>query len=159
VVDLNFISPFVVAAVDALKVQGGSDVEAEKPFLKGTNPIPPLVISAQMGITSSQFKGAITISFEEKVFLKIVSHMFSEQVTAIDDENQDAAAELLNMIYGAAKTALNPQGWAFERAIPVVVRGSSLHTSHGRLPSLVIPLRAAEGYIFIEIAVQQLMNT
>lgn len=153
-VDLNFINPFILGAVDALKVQGGLMVEAGKPFLKGKESTRPISIAAQIGLTSAQFKGAITLCFEERVFLQVLSNMFGEVVTEINDENQDAASEILNMIYGASKTALNPRGFTFESAIPTVVRGEGIQTSHGRLPTLVIPLRSDFGFIFIEITIQ-----
>jgi len=153
--DLNFINPFILGAVDALKVQGGLVVEGGKPFLKNKDAVPIISIAAQLGLTSAQFKGALSLCFEEKVFLKVLSNMFGEEVTEITAENQDGAAEILNMVYGSAKTALNPRGYTFERAIPTVVRGKELQTSHGRLPTLVIPLRSEFGFVFIEITVQQ----
>jgi chemotaxis protein CheX len=152
---LNFINPFILGAVDALKVQGGLTVEGGKPFLKGKDPMPPISIAAQLGLTSNQFKGAISLCFEERVFLKMLSNMMGEEITEITIENQDGASELLNMVYGFAKTALNPRGFTFERAIPTVVRGKELHTSHGGLPTLVIPLRSEIGFVFIEITVHQ----
>lgn len=153
--DLNFINPFILGAVDSLKVQGGLTVEGGKPFLKGKEPMPPLSIAAQLGLTSVQFKGAISLCFEEPVFLKMMSNMLGEEVKEITTENQDGASELLNMVYGFAKTALNPKGYTFERAIPTVVRGKELQTSHGRLPTLVIPLKSDIGFVFIEITVHQ----
>jgi chemotaxis protein CheX len=153
--DLNFINPFILGAVDALKVQGGLTVEGGKPFLKGKEPMPPISIAAQLGLTSVQFKGAISLCFEEKVFLKMLSNMLGEEIKEITIENQDGASELLNMVYGFAKTALNPKGYTFDRAIPTVVRGKELSTSHGRLPTLVIPLRSDIGFVFIEITVHQ----
>jgi chemotaxis protein CheX len=154
--DLNFINPFILGAVEALQVQGQLAVEGGKPFLKGKEPMPPISISSQLGLTSDNFKGAISLSFEEKVFLKLLSNMFGEEITEINSENQDGAAELLNMVYGFAKAALNTKGYTFERAIPTVVRGSDLQTSHGKLPSLVIPLRSEYGFVFVEISVHGL---
>lgn len=117
--------------------------------------MPPISIAAQLGLTSGNFKGAISLCFEEQVFLKMLSNMLGEEVKSVTTENQDGASELLNMVYGFAKTALNPKGYNFERAIPTVVRGKELQTSHGRLPTLVIPLKSEYGFVFIEITVAQ----
>jgi chemotaxis protein CheX len=152
--DLNFINPFILGAIDALKIQGGIVVEAGKPYLKGKESMVPISIAAQLGLTSAQFKGAVSLCFEERVFLKVLSNMFGEEVTEIDSDNQDGASEILNMVYGSAKAALNPRGFTFERAIPTVVRGINLQTSHGRLQTLVIPLRGDVGFILIEITIQ-----
>ena len=151
--DLKFINPFILGAVDSLKTQGGLQVEGGKPFLKGREPMPTISIAAQLGLTSSNFKGAMSLCFEEKVFLKMLSNMFGEEVTEINGENQDGAAEILNQVYGFAKAKLNVDGYTFERAIPTVVRGTDLQTSHGKLPTLVIPLRSEVGFVFIEISV------
>ena len=151
--DLNFINPFILGAVDALKVQGGLNVEGGKPFMKGRESVPSISIAAQLGLTSVNFKGAVSLCFEEKVFLRVLTNMFGEEVKEINSENQDGAAEILNMVYGYAKSALNPKGYTFERAIPTVVRGHDLQTSHGKVPALVIPLRSEHGFVFIEISV------
>jgi chemotaxis protein CheX len=153
--DLNFINPFILGTVDAMKVQGGLTVQPGKPFLKGKEPMPAIMIAAQLGLTSSKFKGALSLCFEEKFFLKMVSNMLRETVSEINTDNQDAASEILNMVYGSAKTALNPRGFTFERAIPTVVRGKDLQTSHGRLPTLVIPLNSEFGSMFIELTVHE----
>lgn len=154
-VDLNFVNPFILGAVDAMKIQGGLVVESGKPFLKGKEPMPVVSIAAQLGLASPHFKGAISMCFEEQVFLKMLGNMLGETISEINNENQDGASEILNMVYGSAKTALNPLGYSFERAIPTVVRGKDLQTSHGRLPTLVIPLKSELGFVFIEITVHQ----
>jgi len=154
VLDTNFINPFILGAVQALKVQGGLQVEGGKPFLKGKEPMPPISIAGQLGLTSTQFKGALTISFEEKVYLKMMSFMLGEEFTEITPDIQDGAAEILNIIYGSAKSQLNPKGYTFDRAIPTVVRGADLQTSHGRaIPSIIIPIRSEFGFAFIEISI------
>lgn len=152
--DLNFINPFIKAAVDVLQVQCGLRVEGGKPFLKGREPVPPTPIAGVIGLTSDQFKGAISLKFEEPVYLKVMGDMLGEPISAITDDNQDGAAELLNMVYGSAKTELNAKGYSLQRALPTVVRGVDLQTSHpSSAPTIVIPLRSQVGYILIEISV------
>lgn len=153
-IDTTFINPFILGAVEALKVQGGLKVEGGKPFLKGKEPMPAISIAGQLGLTSDKFKGAVSVCFEEKVYLKMMSNMLGEELTEITADIQDGAAEILNMIYGAAKSQLNPKGYTFDRAIPTVVRGGALQTSHGKtIPTIVIPIRCDEGFVFIEISV------
>lgn len=153
--DLSFINPFILGAVDAIKVQSGITVEPGEPFLKGKVPMPPINITSQLGLASRQFRGAISLCFEEQVFLKIMSGMLGDKITEINSETQDGASEILNIIYGFAKTALNTKGFNFDLAIPTVVRGKDLQTSHGRFPTLVIPLKTDVGQLFIEITVHQ----
>jgi chemotaxis protein CheX len=152
--DTNFINPFITSAIEALKVQGGLVVEAGKPFVKGKEPMPTISIAGQLGLTSTQFRGAIHVSFEEKVFLKMMSNMIGEELKEITVEIQDGAAEMVNIIYGTAKTQLNSRGYDLQRAIPIVIAGDNLKFSVSRAhPAIVIPLRSPEGFVFIEITV------
>lgn len=150
---MSFISPFVKGAIDALQVQGGLKLKGESPFWKGKGDVRPISIVSQLGLASEKFRGVISLSFEEATFLGMLSNMFDEKVDAITDENQDGAAEMLNMVYGAAKVVLNSQGHTFEKAIPTVIRGTNLQTSHGKPKAIVIPLLSQFGYVYIEIAI------
>lgn len=152
--DTDFLNPFIKGAAEALKVQGGLAVIGEAPFVKGKKPMNAISVAGQIGLTSSTFKGVICLCFEGAPFLKMVSYMFGEDVKEINGENQDAAAELLNIVYGAAKTAWNVKGYKFEMAIPTVVRGKDLQVSQGNMPVLVVPLKSEFGYIYIEIAIK-----
>lgn len=152
--DLNFVNPFILSAVEVLQIQCQLKVEGMKPFLKGREQTPPTPIAGVIGLTSDQFKGAISLKFEEKVYLKLMSNMLGDTYTEITNEIQDGAAELLNMVYGSAKTQLNSKGYSLQRALPTVVRGIDLQTSvSGSAPTIVIPLKSEFGFIFIEISV------
>ncbi len=153
--DLNFVNPFILGAVDVLKVQCQIQLEGGKPFLKGREVQPVFAIAAAIGLTSENFKGAISLNFQEKFYLSLLSNMLGETVTEINNETQDGAAELLNMIYGSAKTQLNAKGYTLQRAIPTVSRGSGLITSHGNQPIIVVPMRSEFGQMHLEISVDQ----
>jgi chemotaxis protein CheX len=153
--DLNFINPFILASVEVLKVQAQLHVEGGKPFIKGKEKLPEIGIAGVIGVTSDQFRGAISILFEPKAYLKVISNMLGENITEMSPEIQDGAAELLNMIYGKAKTSLNTKGYALHQAIPTVIAGDNLTTHHQASgPALVVPLRTDGGFIFVEISVE-----
>jgi chemotaxis protein CheX len=144
-VDLNIVNPFITAAVETLKVQGGLPVEAGKPFIKGRVAQPSFAIAGTIGVVSDQFKGVVTICFEEPFYLKMMSNMLGEELTVLNDEIQDGAAEILNIIYGTAKATINSKGYNLQKAIPSVMRGTDLHTAQpGSVPTIVIPIRVAE---------------
>lgn len=153
-IDLNFINPFILGAVDALQVQGGLKVEGGKPFLKGKQPQPQFVVGAVLGLTSKDFKGALSLYFQKEPFLAMLEKMFGEKISEVNDEYADAAAEILNITYGAAKTKLNALGYELTKALPTVLRGSDFKaTFSGRNPIIVIPLLVDSGQIHIEISV------
>lgn len=103
----------------------------------------PLFIAGILQIKGTGLDGYLAISFTEPTFLAFLSAMYGEPVPAITSENQDAAAESLNMIYGAAKTDLSQKlDLKLEMAIPRVLKTSDLQpadTSRG--PSLVVPIK------------------
>jgi len=152
--DLSFINPFVMGAVQAFVVQGKLTVEIEKPFIKGKASMPSISISSQIPLVSNIFRGRLTLAFEEKVYTKIMSGMLGVEIREIAPENQDGASEFLNLTYGFAKMQLNPQGHNFNRALPVLRRGKDLQLDLGDVPTLVVPLKTDHGYAFVEFAVE-----
>ncbi len=85
-------------------------------------------IAGIIGLVSPTLRGTVTLCFPEKVFLAIMSKMLGETFTEITEDLADGAAELLNIIFGTAKTELNLAGFGVEGAIPSVVWGPDLLT-------------------------------
>ena len=151
--DLNFVNPFILGAVEVLQVQCQIKLEGGKPFLKGKEVQPAFAISSTIGVISDKFKGAISLNFQESFYLSLLSNMLGEPITEINNETQDGAAELLNMIYGSAKTQLNAKGYSLQKALPTVSRGQGIITSHGNKPVIVVPMRSDFGQMHLEISV------
>ena len=83
-------------------------------------------IIATVGLSSGLYLGSISLIFPKPAFLKISNALLGENDTEITATNSDAAAELLNIIYGYAKTTLNKTGNNFEPSIPTVFTGNGL---------------------------------
>ena len=128
--DASFFKPFIEGALNTFKVQFKTDAKPEAPFFKGTKPQPDFAIAGVIGITSAKFTGTITLCFPDKVFLGMMERMLDEPFKEITDELQDGVAEMLNIIFGHAKVILNQQGHTIQRAIPTVIRGEKIKTSH-----------------------------
>ena len=139
-----------------LKVSCSMDASPGKPFIKGKGEQKNFDIAGVIGLTSEKFTGTITLCFPENVYLKLMSSMLGEEFKEVTPELQDGAAEFLNMIFGQAKVVLNQQGHTLQKAIPTVVRGKAIETTHmGGSPVLVIPFQMAAGEFYIEIAAQE----
>lgn len=138
-IDVRFINPIVVATLEVMKQMTGFEVTVGKPFVK-TPGEPSGDISGVVGVVSTGFKGSISLSFPEKGFLAVVSKMLDTPFTKIDEENKDAVTELLNIIFGKAKRALNETGMDIQSAIPSIIRSSG-HSldSQSRFGTIVIP--------------------
>lgn len=154
-IDVNFINPFIEGALETLKIQCSSAAQAGKPFIKGQGPTITTDLAAVIGLTSPSFNGSIAICFPQNVFLTIMERMLGEKNEAITKELEDGASELLNIIFGQAKKALNQKGYAIQKAIPTIVRGHELAVRHLTPSStLVLPFEMDVGAFHIEVATE-----
>lgn len=151
----EFINPFIQATMNTFKTQVGVEIKPLKPFLKKANEQnkEPINLAGVINLTCSHFTGAIVIAFSEQVFLNIYEKMLDEKLDKIDDEVKDGAAELLNIIYGQAKSELNKRNFALEKAIPTVLSGSHIDVYHN--PSaivFVLPFESEAGSFNLEVS-------
>jgi chemotaxis protein CheX len=143
-VDVRFVNPVLNATMEILLTMTGFEIRAGKPFVKKPDD-PSGDISGVVGVVSSGFKGTISLSFSESAFLRVLSKMLKEECAAINDENKDAVAELLNIIFGKAKKVLNEAGMNIQPAIPSIIHGKShVISHHSKHPTIVIPFSAPE---------------
>lgn len=152
--DVNFVNPFIEGALHTLKVQCNIETQAGKPYLKGHGPDIEPDIAGVIGLTSKGFVGSIAIVYPAATFLAIMGNMLGEKYDEITKEVEDGAGELLNIIFGQAKTTLNKNGYAVQRAIPTIVRGKELKVRHVTpRPTIVLPFKTAFGPFFVEITI------
>ena len=153
--DPSFFRPFVEGTLNTLKVSCAVEATPDKPFIKGMRDQPEFEIAGVIGLTSASFTGSITLCFPSGLYLALMSNMLGEKFTEITKDLQDGAAELLNMIFGHAKVVLNKEGHAIEKAIPAVIYGKGLRSSHpGQAKVIVLPFKTAHGELHIEICAE-----
>lgn len=155
VVDVAFVNPFIDATINTLTVQANTQVKAGKPQLKTDQSSTDIEIVAVVSLTSNAFHGTIALCFPKKVFLEIYSSMVGEKYDEITKETEDAAGEILNMIFGQAKAALNDKaGYQIQKAIPAVIRGADIKVHHlARQVALVLPFETGHGSFYLEVSV------
>lgn len=155
-IDVNFINPFVMAVKVVMETQVRMPLTPCKPFLKKAGDQLPMEIAGVIGLVSSEFRGSIAICFRAEVFLSVYQSMVGEKHEKITPEIEDAAGELLNMIFGQAKTVLNDQkGFNFEKALPTVLVGEKLKIRHqGPHPAIVLPFDSPAGAFHLEILME-----
>ena len=112
-------------------------------------------ISGTLAISSPYFKGSIAITFHDDVYKQVVSKMLEENIGEIDIDNQDGAAEIINIIFGQTKAVLNQRGYKLDRAIPSVLRGKGHKIySNSKIPVLLVPFRSDLGNFWMQICVK-----
>jgi len=152
----QFLSYFVNAAKSTLSAQLGIDINIGKPRKKENTDPNVITIAGVMNIVSSQFNGSISICFPEKTFLAIWESMFGEKLDAINEDIQDTAGELLNIIYGKAKTKLVDElGYDLKPVIPNVLYGKELRISYNTpVTTMVLPMECSLGPLHMEFVLE-----
>ncbi|MFA5902534.1 MAG: chemotaxis protein CheX [Desulfobacula sp.] len=152
--NVKLINPFINATINVLETMAFVTVNAGKPYLKKDN-VAVGDVTGVLGLTGIA-NGTISVTFEEKCILTIVSNMFGETMTELNNEIADAVGELTNMISGQARRELEEVGKVFKAAIPSVVTGrnhSITHYTDG--PKIAIPFSTESGDFTIEVCFER----
>jgi len=152
--DVKLINPFINATMNVLETMAFMSADAGKPYLKKDN-IAVGDVTGVLGLTGVA-NGTISVTFQEKCILTIVSNMFGETMSELNHEIADAVGELTNMISGQARRELEEMGKIFKAAIPSVVTGRShsiIHYTDG--PKIAIPFKTADGDFTIEVCFER----
>lgn len=158
--DVVLINAFCSATKKTLEVQAGMQVTVQKPQLvrlDEKNPISSIGIVGIMNLATDHFCGSLTLMFSAEVFLKIYERMIGETHTEISHEIEDAAGEILNIIYGTAKTELNQQpGYNLKPILPTVLSGGKLNVRQRTSQMIIqLPFETDLGTFYIEVAVEK----
>lgn len=129
-IDVNFMNPFIEGTVKVLEITCNTKAKKDKVFLRQNEPSQG-DISAMIGMVSPLFRGSFGISFSQSCFLSLVNQMLGSEEKKITKENQDAAGEICNQVFGWAKKTLNDtQGLQIQPAIPSVIVGAGHQIKH-----------------------------
>ena len=128
-VDVAFINPFIEGVLNVLSTTANVQAKKENLFVRGNDQISGDV-SAVIAMNSQSFLGSMAICFEKSCFLYIVSSMLGEAYQEVTAENQDAAGEICNQVFGYAKKKLNEIGHTIKPAIPSVIVGDRHAIKH-----------------------------
>ena len=151
--DANIINPFINATLNVLETMAFVKAEVEKPYLKKDN-VAQGDVSGIVGFTGDT-NGTVAVTFDELCILKIVSNMFGEEMTEVNDEIADAVGELTNMISGQARKNLEEIGKKYQAAIPSVVTGKNHKLeSMTKGPQIAIPFKTDFGSFTIEVSLE-----
>ena len=152
--DVKMINPFIKATLNVLETMAFVKSEAEKPYLK-KDAVAQGDVTGIVGFTGDT-NGTVAVTFDEQCILKIVSNMFGEEMTELNDEIADAVGELTNMISGQARKELAEIGKIFQGAIPSVITGKNhkLETMT-KGPKIAIPFKTEFGSFTIEVCLER----
>ncbi len=149
--DVMLVNPFIEGTLHILDTTAFVKVKPEPPFLKTDT-------TAQGDITglleiSGDLEGTAAISFTEKSILGIVSAMFGEEMTEINDEITDAVGEISNMVAGHVTTKIAELDKKIKVKFVNVLIGKDQVIPHTQAGSHVvsIPFRTTKGKLVLEV--------
>ena len=149
--DVKLVNPFVEGTLHILDTTAAVKVKPDPPFLKtGTSPLAD--ISGMLEITGD-LSGSAAICFTESSILGIVSAMFGEEMSQINEDIFDAVGEISNMVAGHVTTKIAEQGKKVKVKFVRVCTGPDqpiLHIDSGS-PVLALPFKTTMGKVVIEV--------
>ena len=148
---------FTRALAKALEVQCQYRVTAGTPFA-GKASVDPAsrstAIGAVLGLVGKEFNGTVAISYEEKLFLAILSTILGQPILAMGSELDDIAGEILNMVFGIAKAEIEQtMGYTFSSAIPTVIKGdrTRIRSMKGNI-QISVPFTGRDGFLELRLS-------
>lgn len=82
-------------------------------------------ISGIIAFIQESIEGTLAIRFRQESILKLLSRIYGEELSVLDNRVIGGVAELANVIHGIAKEDLNLQGYHYQMCLPVVIIGDN----------------------------------
>lgn len=120
--ELNLNIDFLKIFIDSTKYIleafcNAQKVQHQKPVLYNNYDY-RYAIMGSIQLESTFFEGNFFVCFNKETYLAIIKNVLLQEDQNIDETNQDFAGEIVNMIYGQAKSILNESGYKFEKIFP-----------------------------------------
>ncbi|HOO46208.1 MAG TPA: chemotaxis protein CheX [Deltaproteobacteria bacterium] len=148
--DVSLVNPFIDATIYVLSSLAFTNAHVGEPYLKRNN-VAKGDISGVVGLTG-EASGSISVTFSKTCILKIVSKMFGEEITEIDEDVKDAVGEILNIVSGNGRKKLQEMGKTMKGAIPTIVTGKNHTITHITSASVIaIPFFTENGDFTFEV--------
>jgi chemotaxis protein CheX len=95
------------------------------------------------------FQGTLLISFDEIVYLKMVTSMLGEEQTGLNADNADAVGEVANMILGNAKSDFTE--YEIGMSLPKLLKKGVLPEAPNGSAEILIAGEVAEKFLYIQV--------
>jgi chemotaxis protein CheX len=135
-------------------MQAETECKAGKPWVRKEQRQALGDVCGVIPLNCPGLSGAIVIAFYEQTLDQILIRMLGEN-WKVTTSLEDAAGEFMNVIYGAAKAALNSRGYSFENVLPIIVKNARNNLAlQFEGASVVIPFESTAGAFWIEIYIR-----
>ena len=129
-----------------------TSVKLEEPFTKRADTVLDSEIGAKLEIRSKTFDGCMVLNFPTGAYLSLVEQLHGQLYSAITEANDDAAAELLNMIRAGIRKLITD--YIIEKNAPESLRGPTTQKMlRGYQCVVAIPFSAFNSKFHLELGV------
>jgi len=159
-IDQKMVKAFASAAIRTIKQQCGAKIEVGLAKFRPTV-LPMIVdIASCIELNIKNFKGTLIMCYPKSTFLGLVRAMTGTTHLLIGEQAQDGAAELLNIIYGEIKSALNSSSdYKLPMVIPkILLADAALEKIFNQDPAIIIPFTTQFGKLFAQIGLTKESN-
>ena len=152
--NVAYINPFIESTLRSLQMMAG--IQAEKTGLElREDLITTYDISSIIGLTG-ETTGSIIISMPEVLACKVASNMLMEEITALNQNVEDAVGEIGNIVVGDARRTLMNEGHQLNISVPTVVVGTGHKISRSSsVPCIGIPFTTEFGDFEVNVGLQE----
>jgi CheY-specific phosphatase CheX/anti-anti-sigma regulatory factor len=145
-IDVNIINPFIESTLKTFEVQLGIPTKIGKASLRQPTFEKQYEVAAIIEISAKKFSGCLLVGFKKAAFVKIYNHMVGESLTEFNEEVGSGVSEIINIIYGGAKTILNSQDFGLQMVLPKVLVGDEIASVYAnRAAAMFLPF-TTEGF-------------
>ena len=150
--DASLVNPFIEGALYILDTTALVKVKPEPIFFK-KNALSLGDITGMLNM-DGDVSGSIAVTFHTKSILGVVSAMFGEEMTEMNEEIDDAVGEISNMIAGHVTTKMGEMGKKVKVKLNRVISGKDHVIEHidSVDPVLAIPFKTTKGKFLIEMS-------
>lgn len=151
--DVSFVNPFIEGTLYILDTTAALKARPDTPFVKtGEDALGDISGVLKM---EGDISGSAAVSFSRTSILAIVSSMFGEEMTEVNEEINDAVGEICNMIAGHVTTKMTEM----DKSVKVKLVNVNLEQGHVVEHAdqvedvVVIPFRTTMGKLMLEIGI------
>ncbi len=152
--NVDYINPFINASIEVIKTFAGINSLPGKPLIR-SKPVTGGDIKGFIGLNGHGICGYFIIGFTRTFLCDTLTGLFNNNEVASDEELDDLAGELTNMITGSAKGELSKKGFFFDVAVPRITHTMpEIPQNLKNSPVIIVPFETKAGKFFIEASIK-----
>jgi chemotaxis protein CheX len=151
-VKVDFVNPFIKAAVEVVKKSVNCDLSMQ-PLRIESSKVCSNDVTVVIGVTGDA-EGVVLYGMSERTAKGLATVMAEQRIPVFDAIAESAVAELGNMIAGSAASQLEEQGYSCKLTPPTLLFGRGTMIAIMDINRLVIPMSSQHGVLEISLALR-----